>query len=1030
MSATTRREEPPEPFLSCASSRLLVATLLRILAAVALLLTGCRSPAPDPEPEGPYRREHPPDVARTVSATRHFDHRPYEFIWDPRPPPHIPLVDFDLLIDWTATSDDGVEVDFARSQDEQLWGSYTGRLQYRAPAFVGTGLRIQPPESIRIPGRFDSVDLWVYGPGAGCGARAGEDGPVLTLLLMDAEGSPLHIPMGALTWGGWEIMHYRVPGDLLDTMRHPLTFNGFLLDHLPPGRDGVIFIDALAFYVEPLHPLQLGPRPARNLELPPGLSPGLHLGEPSLPFPVDDATVIPPHPAGTVRNRVAESGRRRYEFVCETDAFDLRYTLDLNELERAICISWNGTDLGHLVGGGRILGSEPVVGRLLLARLEDGRVRAEFEGGAVYTFGVSGRSLVVDAYARSEGAEGFSLGRYDGPLRYTALDVPGLGAEANPWAAVGVLTGGAESNLPPLFLSAVLDWYRSEASEVKAAVPGAPTGGAFARTVYRPNTAGERNDLFERAVLSVSPRFEDVLPRLAQPAGRRADALVNRIWADSDGPLDYASTLEASRRLAALGLTHIVQGHGETCWRDGYESCTLRTRAAPARGGDEVLATFVASQQELGWRIGLPASYFGIHGLSPFWSPDHLGRTPDGNWSRTPSGHFGLKAPVAVGFQQEVASTVEAKFQPALAYVRDVAAAPPWAFTDYDARVPGAGRFTQVYYSAGELLLAEGDAIDGPLVCEGGGEAYYAGLVDGYLASAPKRPARPYVPAFYLARVNPLACGFGVGPAVPRGEDPDRFTDAMLADQIAYGRAGRLAPDHVGLERRCRSYYMMRELQARYLLKAPLRIAYWDGQSMVSSSDAITGGALSRSQLYLNYPGDLEIWVNGSADLDWKVRLGRDTWVLPPSGWVASGPGLLEVSALVDGRRIDYLKTDDFLYYDGRGRSTAFRGWSSTGPLAVWLPGDADPSSIEVLDLGGTGRFALNPEGLVPDRVDALDLDRRPSGSASLVPTGQSVAIRGPEGQHLYRISLKDPPAESPPEVPIAEPESRVTPES
>ena len=988
-----------------------------IIPCLLLCPCGCRSP--DPEPEEPPRREHPPDVARAVSPTRSFDHRPYEFIWDPRPPPRIPLIDFDLLIGWTAGADEGVEAAFERSQEEQLWGAYTGRVSYRAPDREGTRLRVLPPEPIRIPGRFDCADVWVYGPGSGCGTPVGRAAPALVLLLRDADEETWRIPMGRLTWGGWEIVHQRLPDEVRDGMRYPLAFAGFLLEDLPPGEEAVVYVDALSFYVEPLAPLPLETRPARNLERWPGLSPGVHRDDPPLPFPVDEQTVIPSGPGEQTLRRVEEVGRHIYDFTCEQDDRSLRYRLNLNELQRAISIAWNGVPVGYVAGGGRILGPQPVQGRLLLARLEADRVRVEFEGGAVYTFGLAGRSLVVDAYSRSEDAEGFSLGRYEGPLQYTGLALPGLGTGTGAWAGVGVLTGGADIGLPPLFISGILDWYRSEASQVEAAPLSGPRAGSFVQTRYLPNTAGERNDLYERAILTLSPRIEDVLPRLAQPAARRAEALVGRIWADTDGPLDYGQALEESRRLASLGLREVLQGYGESCWRDGSESCTLRTRAAPARGGDEALAALVRGQQDLGWRIGLPASYYSIHGLSPFWSPDLLQRDPTGAWRRNPWGHFAVKAPSVLTLQGKVGAVLVEKFAPSFAYLRDAATVPPWTYTDYDARIPGAGTFAQAYYSVGELLLAEGQTFDAPVVCEGGAEAFYVGLTDGYLA--PRQAMRPFLPVFYLERINPLACGFGVGPPeahVPDGPDADRFTDAGLADQIAYGRAGRLAPPEAGVERRCRSYFMMRELQSRYLLQAPLRIAYWDGQAMVSTSEAILGGALARSQLYLHFPADLEIWVNGSADLDWEVRVGRDTWILPPSGWVAAAPGFLEVSARVDGARLDYLKTKDFLYFDGRGREDPFRGWASAGPLAVWFHADADTPMTEVLDIGGTGQFGFTPEDAPPGRVEVFTPDRRLAGTVSPSMEAGRVSIRGPAGPHFYRLlPLESPPAQALPAV-------------
>jgi hypothetical protein len=192
---------------------------------------------------------------------------------------------------------------------------------------------------------------------------------------------------------------------------------------------------------------------------------------------------------------------------------------------------------------------------------------------------------------------------------------------------------------------------------------------------------------------------------------------------------------------------------------------------------------------------------------------------------------------------------------------------------------------------------------------------------------------------------------------------------------------------------------------------------------MVSTSEAITGGALGRSQVYLQYPGDLELWVNGSTNRVWDVRVARDTWRLPPSGWVAVAPGFLEVSAEVDGGRLDYLETADFVYYDGRGRTLPFRGWEAESPLAVRYHPDADPPSMEVLDIGGSGRFTLAPRHARAAEVDVLDLAGTPAGPASFTNRMEGTEIQGPPGPHRYRIRLQEPGRPAPVSgAPVEEP--------
>ena len=70
---------------------------------------------------------------------------------------------------------------------------------------------------------------------------------------------------------------------------------------------------------------------------------------------------------------------------------------------------------------------------------------------------------------------------------------------------------------------------------------------------------------------------------------------------------------------------------------------------------------------------------------------------------------------------------------------------------------------------------------------------------------------------------------------------------------------------------------------------------------------------------------------------------------------------------------------------------------------------------LEVLDLAGSGRFAVPSEGMAADLIEVLDLERRPAGDASLHLEDGRLAVRGPPGPHLYRIALARPPGRTSP---------------
>ena len=252
---------------------------------------------------------------------------------------------------------------------------------------------------------------------------------------------------------------------------------------------------------------------------------------------------------------------------------------------------------------------------------------------------------------------------------------------------------------------------------------------------------------------------------------------------------------------------------------------------------------------------------------------------PQGGWHRTSDGLFAIKPTKALSWQDTLSSQIALKFSPSATVVDGRFASVPWMMTDFDARVPGAGSYAHSYYCYGELLSRNLQYINGPTVLSGAVEWLYAGLVDAHLAydSDPALTLNnPYLPIFYLTKIHPLSSGIGVGSfasffknSTDKRTSPSTRIDQYLAAQIAYGRLGRLANASFDKSLICRSYYMMQQLQVRYAKKLPLRIAYWNGDQILTTSEALASQTYLRSQLYFNYPGDLELWVNGSNNEDW-----------------------------------------------------------------------------------------------------------------------------------------------------------------
>ena len=152
-----------------------------------------------------------------------------------------------------------------------------------------------------------------------------------------------------------------------------------------------------------------------------------------------------------------------------------------------------------------------------------------------------------------------------------------VGAEQRPAVLVA---GPAET---PLFVSALLDHCRTNASLFwfanQVADDGATQNGG---SRYLPKTDGQRNPVFERLFVTVSPRFEETLPNIPNPKSPWMHVAGERLWR-AHGASDREHDYEFWKKVARYGMTKVVITDHETGWRDGGESFTH----AHARGTAE-----------------------------------------------------------------------------------------------------------------------------------------------------------------------------------------------------------------------------------------------------------------------------------------------------------------------------------------------------------------------------------------------------------------------------------------------------------
>ncbi len=259
----------------------------------------------------------------------------------------------------------------------------------------------------------------------------------------------------------------------------------------------------------------------------------------------------------------------------------------------------------------------------------------------------------------------------------------------------------------------------------------------------------------------------------------------------------------------------------------------------------------------------------------------------------------------------------------------------------------------------------------------------------------------PYLPHFDLLKMHPLTVDIGVPWTAQfftgkdgwqKPENIVRSIDQFLAATIAYGHIGWLVEEAHGMRQTCRSYYMLQQLQSRYLMEPVAEIRYGTGSRLAGSSEALRTGAWKQNRLYLKYANGLQVWVNGNEQTAWTVAHAGRKYTLPPFGWLAAqGRDFVTASALADdGKRFDRLASPDCVFVDGRGTPRDFDGLGSAGSVAVRAAEGENGLSIVAVDAGD--RLVLSaPKGVFGGR-DVRTLMARIAAAAQVSLRGYDAA--------------------------------------
>ncbi len=902
-----------------------------------------------------------------------FSHPPIRHIVG-KPEKDKPLVGFEDLQDWTMSYQAGaVKPIFTRSKEEPLWGEYVLRSEFlqepHLPS-VDSKVILAPPKPLPIHDDFDAINIWRFAT-----SYSRDNRPQLhyTIQYRDSQGQLHDSPfMGGMLEVGWGIHHRPVPPVKAPAEFVSITFSGFN----EPRR--VTYFDSLRFYVRSQAPIH-------DAEIPSWQELGL---------PLSEDTILPTATVPYDKAGIEQNGASTWRIYAEKPGVSLSFDIQpkTGTLDD-ITAHFNGKTFKPMAGGGAhwapdriypvdletllVPGNEAVKATFLKAENQENKLCLHWQYETPlakeliirWTFQFKGGSLIIDVEADSEAVGEFRLGAVEG-IAGKVVEVPylNLGSWIRKTYPPGIFAGDG------IYISAFLDWYNSDASGLfgeSSARPGGrfelnqttadhrwvpdptapdPTnvirsysvinGGSY----YWPNTEGKRNPLKERIFLTIADRFDDTLPNIPNPTHQylrdtAEDVWATRMWYVNKLPvMDYFDRELGMWKLCkAYGMEQLnVRLHGNinrqyTPRRCGSPTTFIEDFVEPQIGGNEKCAEFFREMQKLGYRIGHYTDHMLLCQLSyEAWDEDFLNLDSNSNWIYSSGMDKQTKICRLLQLQRKYNAYLRRDFAPNCAYLDQITCPPCWRYTDYDARVPDAAKFSAPYrVFVASLRQEEKDF--GPVLSEGITQMYFAGICDSY--AQPQRLDIHVLPNFNLRKLHTLSndCGYHLS-LVSRQNSEAAYR--LLAYQFAYGNTAHLNGCYHGEPYSkalppymIKSYFLIQPLQKFYALEPINEILYHVNGELAPIEKAIAASTIAQNQVKLIYQNNLQAAANLHAEDEFQVTLHGKQYRLPPDGFAVYLPSSCESYSIIqDGRRHDFMWTEKLEYSDGLNKTAAVIG--------------------------------------------------------------------------------------------------------
>ena len=996
--------------------------------------------------------------------------RPYEMDWAGRTEETRPaLVDFESLDGWTVETRNAVAT-FERSREEQMYGEHVGKLTYRKGDGAGTpGVDIRPPAPIAFPSDADAYSCWIVGNNWGWVTDASTPRVNVSVLIKDSDGKELALPLAYVNWKEWFLCYKIIAEGTRKYLGDSPVFTGIRVEGGTNEEDRTLYFDSLCFFKEERAPLETSKRPKPGIDLFEGQDLGVNDGEGRLPFPTTPDTILPDS-ASKIRTPMfhfygdscdfvytGSDGELVYKYKPSTGAWT-DFTATWGTKEPFLPLEGGG--VRKLVGENGELELIDTAELLKFESTDDGAVAvwkmtsktatAEVE----YRMQIKGKSLIIDTIARGGRVPEVVFGRIFNVGQAKTYSIPYYlyDYDQRPGVASFIVRHAKRAaEAESLFASGHIDWYRSSASYLRgkhgveeyvqptadsAALGGILMGGMGGAAVgmggdkkyraivnggaeYRPKTNGERNDVYERFIFTVSPKFEEVLPTIPNPPSPYKAVAGSGVWR-SHGATTRERDKNYWREVWRRGMRHLIVTDHEVCWRDGGESFTFRTKPAPEKGGDEGWFDYARfMQDELGFVYGPYNNFTDFAPVNEYWSPDMIGRFSD--WQLQPAWMrcYAPKPIRAVEYCEKLTPINEEKFHFSCAYCDVHSSVPPWTRTDYDERVPGAGTFMSVYYPYGEIFLLQKKNWDGPTYSEGPHHCFYAGLTDGnYAQDQPYNLFKnPWLVDFDLRKMHDLEVDFGmgnVGMFAPgykptTDEEKEALVDRFITATLAFGHSGFFAADF-GWRMAARSYFMTQQIASQYTQSSVKSILYFDERSpskWVEVSEALQNDVVKNNQIKVEYENGVIVVVNGSEEKMLETEVGGRRILLSGNSyvaWTADDKILVQSYETPTGGRFDYCESPEYIYLDGRGEWVERRRacGSGAGVCRIVSENEFEFIPYDGAELG----FKIASDDEVVEAV-AFDFNQNEMGKARVKRSRGYVFLDKIEGAFSYKVTKR-----------------------